>query len=856
MPIRVTGVDVSVLRSGPASARVTGVDVAVLRQTNSNARVTGISAQVLVPQTGYPRKLQLNNPGFEAGNATGWTRVDTGSGSLVIVNAPADAYSGTFYARSASSEFSWYTQTVILPPDTYADIDAGLLKAVGAAWHNNWSDDIDQGNIGLDAFDENDVWLAGWFEPRNDDSGWTLKQTELWLPPSTRKVRIGLRSRRYAGTNNDNYWDDVQLFIAEEDEPFPYGDLVFRERSFDPLNWTNVVGTVTNTNEYWGNDEMRSKWLNSPDSPQCYRSASLISYEAGIDTGLSEFTLFCCQAGWSTTDDPGQIAVQFYDTNNLPVGPEFVNGPIREGDVYGIYDRVFGNIPVGARSVRVTIRGSGPPNGQNYDLFCNRFILYVRSEAPDDAYIEVSKASGYAVLLTPYQSITKATGYAVLGLSAARAGVAKATGYAIMSGRQLITKTTGYSVMNDSTPRFIQVAKNTAYALLGSLAIRVSKAVGYAAMVDAPKPFFQITKALGYAAMAVLVPRVFLSEMMGEASTGGSGNVRLNRIGAEATTGGEPNVRLSDMVGEANTGGNPFVRCSDLVVEALCGIPEEPYMIDPKTHLFPTLKGLAFNVAKRPNFSTRVASNVSGREVRNAFWDDPRWDYELTYDYLPDRPVAQGETDLKTLMGFFLQRRGSFDAFLFHDPDDYIANGYQGTTDGVTLTFDLRRTFGGFVERIGQIDNEQPSEFWYQYPDGDGETRTVPAVAPYQLQASNAPFRNDVKVTLEDGTPLTRVSINPGPNQYTVTAGGLYTFNAARAGQDVKLYYGWTITSGVEVLMPNKLVFDVAPPAGREVWGAFQFYYVCRFLEDSADFEKFMDKLWELQQINFRSIIQ
>jgi hypothetical protein len=57
------------------------------------------------------------------------------------------------------------------------------------------------------------------------------------------------------------------------------------------------------------------------------------------------------------------------------------------------------------------------------------------------------------------------------------------------------------------------------------------------------------------------------------------------------------------------------------------------------------------------------------------------------------------------------------------------------------------------------------------------------------------------------------------------------------------------------ITLPNSVVFDSAPVSG-EVTADFQFFYACRFLEDSLDFEKFADKLWNLQTMQFRSIIQ
>lgn len=159
----------------------------------------------------------------------------------------------------------------------------------------------------------------------------------------------------------------------------------------------------------------------------------------------------------------------------------------------------------------------------------------------------------------------------------------------------------------------------------------------------------------------------------------------------------------------------------------------------------------------------------------------PRWNFELSYNYLEDSSGA--ESSLKTIMGFFLARRGSFESWLFKDPDDYlVTEGLCGIADGVTPEFPLCRELGEFREQVGQLDTANSLSV---YVDG----------------------------------------VLASPSDYTV-------------------------------VMPNSIVFDTSPDAGAEIRASFQFYYACRFMEDELEFEKFMDKLWNLQSVEFRSIIQ
>jgi uncharacterized protein (TIGR02217 family) len=61
-------------------------------------------------------------------------------------------------------------------------------------------------------------------------------------------------------------------------------------------------------------------------------------------------------------------------------------------------------------------------------------------------------------------------------------------------------------------------------------------------------------------------------------------------------------------------------------------------------------------------------------------------------------------------------------------------------------------------------------------------------------------------------------------------------------------------TAGVHynVVLPNHVVFVTAPVAGHVITADFQFFFNCRFQEDTADFQKFADNFWELQTIRLR----
>ena len=117
--------------------------------------------------------------------------------------------------------------------------------------------------------------------------------------------------------------------------------------------------------------------------------------------------------------------------------------------------------------------------------------------------------------------------------------------------------------------------------------------------------------------------------------------------------------------------------------------------------VFPTLPGIQWGVQKSPQFNTATYRAVSGYEVRAARMQYPLWTFTLSYEFLRDG--AYGE--IETLMGFFLQQRGSFSAFCYSDPsDNAVVNQTFATGDGVTSTFPLTRAYGGFVEPVQNLN--------------------------------------------------------------------------------------------------------------------------------------------------------
>lgn len=122
---------------------------------------------------------------------------------------------------------------------------------------------------------------------------------------------------------------------------------------------------------------------------------------------------------------------------------------------------------------------------------------------------------------------------------------------------------------------------------------------------------------------------------------------------------------------------------------------------------FPALPGVGWSVHKKPVFSTLVASHVSGREVRDALYQNPIWQFELSFDGLSSSSTSYsglGANSMQTLMGFFLACQGQYNTFLYTDPTDSAATNVTfAIGDGTTAVFTFSRFMGAFLEPVGWV---------------------------------------------------------------------------------------------------------------------------------------------------------
>ena len=153
--------------------------------------------------------------------------------------------------------------------------------------------------------------------------------------------------------------------------------------------------------------------------------------------------------------------------------------------------------------------------------------------------------------------------------------------------------------------------------------------------------------------------------------------------------------------------------------------------------IFPVLPGLKWETVKTPIFHTLIQRAVSTRESRASLHFYPLYQWDLSFEVLRE---TTGFTELQTLLGFYLRRQGAFDSFLYDDTTDNAVTGQAiGTGDGSIKTFQLVRSFGGWVDPIYEIKSSPAPVISVAGSTIASNLYTIGYVASGALTFTNAP---------------------------------------------------------------------------------------------------------------------
>jgi hypothetical protein len=133
----------------------------------------------------------------------------------------------------------------------------------------------------------------------------------------------------------------------------------------------------------------------------------------------------------------------------------------------------------------------------------------------------------------------------------------------------------------------------------------------------------------------------------------------------------------------------------------------------------------------------------------------------------------------------------------------------------------LQSLIGLYLECQGQYGT-------FLYFDPTDQTAVGQAIATSDGATSNFVFKRAIGAYVEPVSWVSSVAV-------------VYLNGAPQAS-------GWSLSQ------PNELVFASAPPSGVVISADFSYAFLCRFLADQTDFENFMNGLWKVDSLKFRSV--
>lgn len=203
--------------------------------------------------------------------------------------------------------------------------------------------------------------------------------------------------------------------------------------------------------------------------------------------------------------------------------------------------------------------------------------------------------------------------------------------------------------------------------------------------------------------------------------------------------------------------------------------------------LFPELPGLEWDASITPMFNTKILTSINGRELRASFQAAPKYEISLSYAFLREN---KGRKELQQLQGFYLERRGAFDSFLYKMPDD---NQFDCTFvgDGATTSFQLYKDM-----------------YTSQLPLGNTEEQMVGEVDP----------------NMWNQTPVK-------PMWDANTSKPMWNAATAKITSDGKYILSQPLEAGIEITISGT------------------YFYRCRFKDDTQQYVNFMHKLWKANKV-------
>jgi hypothetical protein len=330
----------------------------------------------------YPASITLTNPGFETGDATGWTQLSGANAHILTTSLDGtNPHSGTYFAAGAASvATAWWGQTITLDAEYHDDIDAGRLEATLTVWREGHDPDTDSGQVAIGFFDESDNFLSEPFSPRTDYTTWTQDTLTRWVPPGTRKIRVSARVVRASGTEASAYFDDFALSLDQTAVAHShlYGAVN------DATGWTAVSGTVAVAGSALTYGETPLK-IDGVATGHIYRDIAVPANTiTSVDAGEGALKLFLQQGRLNTTEnDTSRAYIEFYDASAVKLGStQYTDASEVTGNVNFDPKSIEVAVPADTRTIRLGIVGTRA-SGSNIDCCMCRISVMLEANQED-----------------------------------------------------------------------------------------------------------------------------------------------------------------------------------------------------------------------------------------------------------------------------------------------------------------------------------------------------------------------------------------------------------------------------------------------------------------------------------------
>lgn len=281
------------------------------------------------------------------------------------------------------------------------------------------------------------------------------------------------------------------------------------------------------------------------------------------------------------------------------------------------------------------------------------------------------------------------------------------------------------------------------------------------------------------------------------------------------------------------------------------------------------------------NNSRQQATNGHMSVVK--YWDNPLWDFEWTYGYIKDNPTDLNPyyprpipaTDLDVLRGFHGAMQGGGNQFLYQAPDSTYGGTMTVTgvasVPGVSNLFNIYGTNFASLGHMVSIPSSALTNatflngknltilgggygFGYitVYVSSGTYAFTADTGTVFCGQLLSVDGNNNAELTHTYGAYPT-IPLTGTPPAYTLTTESVQVIDSST----LTVWANGAVTSGYTLAAADTIPgyeglvvqFPSAPTA--PVVASFNWFYLCRFSEDSLEWDNFLTMLYACSKFEF-----